>query len=510
MKTCVLFIIRVMIIGIILPAVLWAEYATPGTSRAWTMDSLVVHSGGAVTGGNHSFQIWQSVTVSPTDTLRIGAGDSLLFVDQSGSLFLKVNGILYAEGLPGDSVLFSSLNQYYGDYGGIEFRNSTSAEPSRLSFCIIEYAKRAVKAVDSHPLISDCTIRHSADAALDLAGSNAVISRNRFIHNRRYTVKMTLCSAPLLEDNYFADNNFENSSPYVFITVGLQGTNSPVIRGNTIIGGADKSGGIVIWGQSSAKIEYNRIKNCAYGILCYGSGANPLIRKNILVNNSINPDTVYFGFGIACNGANQPVISGNSISGHFYGVAIINGAQPNVGNLSNADTTDDGRNRFLGNGIGSRKYELYNNNPLPIVAEGNWWGTDNPDSIEARIVHQPDNPAYGWVDYDPFLLADPLGIVRPAPPDLQEFALLSNYPNPFNGETVIELRLKKRSRVIMSVYDVLGREVTRLLSDDLPAGNYRIPWQGKDRSGRALTSGVYIYRLTVGKSQITRKMLLIR
>ncbi len=509
MKTGVLFIIRVMIIGIILPAALWAEYATPGTSRAWTMDSLVVHSGGAVTGGNHSYRIWQSVTVSATDTLRIAAGDSLLFADQSGNVLLKVNGILYAEGVPGDSILFSSLNKYYGDYGGIEFRNSTSAEPSRLSFCIIEYAKRGVKAVDAHPQISDCTIRHSGDAAVDLVGSHAVIRRTRFIHNRRYTVKMTLGSSPLLEDNYFADNNFENSSPYVFITVGLQGTNSPVIRGNTLIGGADKSGGIVIWGQSGAKIEHNLVENCAYGILCYGSGANPLIRKNILLNNSINPDTVYFGFGIACNGANQPVISGNSISGHFYGVAIVNGAQPDLGNLSNADTTDDGRNRFLGNGIGSRKYELYNNNPLPIMAEGNWWGTDNPDSIEARIVHQPDNPAYGWVDYDPFLTADPTGISRSGPV-VSKFALLTNYPNPFNGETIIELKLKMHRRVILSVYDLLGREVTRLLDDVLPVGSYRIPWQGKDRSGRALASGVYICRLTVDNNYVARKMLLIR
>ena len=508
-KSGFLFILWTLVMGIVLPVAGQAEYSTPGNSLSWTMDSLVVHSGGAVTGGNHSFQIWQSVTVSPTDTLRISAGDSLLFVDQSGSLILKVNGILYAEGLSGDSVLFSSLNQYYGDYGGIEFRNSTSAEPSRLSFCIIEYAKRAVKAVDSHPLISDCTIRHSGDAAVDLAGSNAVISRNRFIHNRRYTVKMTLSSSPLLEDNYFADNNFENSSPYVFITVGLQGTNSPVIRGNTIIGGADKSGGIAIWGQSAATIEYNRVENCAYGILCYGSGANPLIRKNVLLNNSINPDTVYFGFGIACNGDNQPILSGNSIAGHFYGVALINGTQPDLGNLSNADTTDDGRNRFLGNGIGNRKYELYNNNPLPIVAEGNWWGTDNPDSIEARIVHQPDNPAFGWVDYYPYLTADPTGISR-SQPVVSEFALLTNYPNPFNAGTMIELRLKKRTHAVLSVCDLLGREVTRLVDRELPPGSYRIPWKGVDRAGRMLSSGVYFCRFTTGNLKTVHKMVLIR
>jgi parallel beta-helix repeat protein len=485
-----------------------ADFTTPGTGVYWTLDSLVFHSNGAVTGSGHTFYFHQSILVSASDTLNLLPGDSLLFVDTSGNLKLEIHGTLLAVGTPGDSIYFTSQNQSYGDYAGIEFRSS--ATTSRMEFCRVEFAERAVRAIDAHPEIRHSLFRDNGDAAIDLTGSQALIEFNRFIHNRRYTVKMTLSSSPTIRGNYFAENNFENQSPYVIITVGLQGVNSPIIEENTILGGYSKSGGIAIWGNSQAVIRNNHIENCAYGILCYQAGANPLIDHNTLLNNNINPDTVYFGFGIACNGSNHPIIKRNTIQGHFYGVAIVNNAQPVLGNLSNADTTDDGGNRFLGNGIGSRKYELYNNNPLPIMAEGNWWGTDNPDSIEARIVHQPDNPAYGLVDYQPFLTGDPLSLPRVSASLPATLQLSPAYPNPFNARVTFAFRLTQAQPLTIRIFDVHGRLIRTLLHRRLPAGFHQLQWDARDEQNREMGSGVYFVHFLFPRGKKVQKIIFLK
>jgi len=503
MKSTFIFLLFVLLKSL-------SAYVTPNTQVSWNMDSLVVHSGGAVTGGNGHFAFTQSVTVSSSDTLHIEAGDTLVFLDQSGNLKLEIKGSLFALGTAADSILLTSENKNYGDYAGLEFRDNPPGSVQQVWYCVVEYGKRNIKAINSSPLIEHSAVRHSGDAGIDLGGSNATIRECRIYHNRRYALKMSLSSAPLIETNMFYQNNFQNTSPYVIITIGLQGVNSPVIRGNTIQGGYEKSGGIAVWGQSNGVIEYNRIENCAYGIFCYQGGANPLIRANTLLNNNINPDTLNFGFGIACNGANAPVITGNVVQGHYYGVAIVGGAQPNVGDLSNTDTLDDGLNRFLGNGIGNNKYELYNNNPLPIKAEGNWWGTNDPDSIEARIVHQHDNPAFGPVDFQPFRTMDPLRLPAGSALLTSDFRLFGNFPNPFNPGTTLAFFLAKPLRVNLTVYDILGQSVTTLVSGRLDAGNHRVYWDGRNSIGNEVSAGIYYYQLSAGNRSQTRKMILLR
>jgi hypothetical protein len=85
------------------------------------------------------------------------------------------------------------------------------------------------------------------------------------------------------------------------------------------------------------------------------------------------------------------------------------------------------------------------------------------------------------------------------------FRLQQNYPNPFNPTTVISFDLPRVDDVRLVVYDLLGREVTTLLDEMVPAGSYRLRF---DASGMA--SGVYYYRLTVGPYVEVKKMILIR
>ncbi len=86
-----------------------------------------------------------------------------------------------------------------------------------------------------------------------------------------------------------------------------------------------------------------------------------------------------------------------------------------------------------------------------------------------------------------------------------QFQLEQNYPNPFNPSTTITFELPKTSQVTLTVYDILGREVSVLVNERKSAGVHDVKF---DASG--LSSGVYFYRLQAGDFTQTRKLCLIR
>ena len=103
----------------------------------------------------------------------------------------------------------------------------------------------------------------------------------------------------------------------------------------------------------------------------------------------------------------------------------------------------------------------------------------------------------------------PVGIT-PLTGTATEFRLSQNYPNPFNPVTKIEYSIPFDSKVVLSVYDMLGREVSNLVNNNLQkAGIYSVDFNGAD-----MTSGTYYYKITAqGKENdfvMTKKMILIK
>ena len=82
---------------------------------------------------------------------------------------------------------------------------------------------------------------------------------------------------------------------------------------------------------------------------------------------------------------------------------------------------------------------------------------------------------------------------------------IKNYPNPFNPQTTIQLELPKDGLVSLKIYNVLGQEVTTLVSDNLAAGNYKYIWNASD-----FASGIYIYRLEANGLVLDKKMILMK
>ncbi len=87
----------------------------------------------------------------------------------------------------------------------------------------------------------------------------------------------------------------------------------------------------------------------------------------------------------------------------------------------------------------------------------------------------------------------------------QEFTLYQNYPNPFNPSTMIRYDIPVQGNVNISVFDVLGREVTRLVNGIQQAGEHWVTWNAE-----GVPSGVYFYRVTTNNFTETKKLLLMR
>jgi hypothetical protein len=92
----------------------------------------------------------------------------------------------------------------------------------------------------------------------------------------------------------------------------------------------------------------------------------------------------------------------------------------------------------------------------------------------------------------------------------KQLTLEQNHPNPFNPVTTISFYLPTPQRVQLDIFDVSGALVRTLVSGHASAGSHNPVWDGKDRAGNPAGSGVYFYKLTAGKSQLTRKMILLK
>ena len=90
------------------------------------------------------------------------------------------------------------------------------------------------------------------------------------------------------------------------------------------------------------------------------------------------------------------------------------------------------------------------------------------------------------------------------------YSLHQNYPNPFNPATTIRFDLPKATDIQIVVYDLLGREVAQLLNQHLEPGFHELLWNGRDRTGRELPTGMYIVLLATPEYTKSIKMLLLK
>lgn len=86
-----------------------------------------------------------------------------------------------------------------------------------------------------------------------------------------------------------------------------------------------------------------------------------------------------------------------------------------------------------------------------------------------------------------------------------KFELFQNYPNPFNGSTIIKFSIPKTSFVSLKIYNILGKEITTLINENLSSGIYSVPF-----SNHNIPSGIYFYKITSESFTKTKKLIILK
>lgn len=148
---------------------------------------------------------------------------------------------------------------------------------------------------------------------------------------------------------------------------------------------------------------------------------------------------------------------------------------------------------------------------LPVNQLSYQWTVPQRPTHTGRIKIYMDNSG---TDYESssgnFTIEGSATGVNSSNRSVSTFELYQNFPNPFNPNTTIEYQLDKPSRVLLKVFNPLGQEMISLTDEFQTAGQHRIEWDGRNKRGQLVPSGVYLYQLKSEDRIKIRKMLLIR
>ena len=273
---------------------------------------------------------------------------------------------------------------------------------------------------------------------------------------------------------------------------------SPILSRVSITGNSAYFGGGIYFYRSSPSLENVTIAdNYAWGSGCggiYCSGSNMSLVNSILWNNSLgeicfesNPSTGFNSIDIAFSDVQGGADSiGTNENGTVYWNEGNIDAAPLFVNPGNAD------------------YHLQEGSPCIDAGTAFFvWEDDTLVNIPNSLF-TGNAPDMGAVESSYRVSVQ----ARPAVPD--QFALQQNYPNPFNPLTIIQYELPQRSSVHIAIYDLLGKEVTTLLSETQDAGYKSVQWDATNDNGQPVSTGVYFCRLRAGDFSKTIKIVYLR
>ena len=244
-----------------------------------------------------------------------------------------------------------------------------------------------------------------------------------------------------------------------------------------------------------------------------------------VINNTVVENRGNEGAGIA-NMRGTSTLINNIVWGNIGPKQIANQAEGTIyvsfsdiqGGEASVENTENSITEWLDGNIDAD----------PLFADSvNFYLSENSPCIDAGHIHfldpeDPDHPnfalwpamrtrrsdmgAYGGADSLATRLSDK-GVVsrRPA-----QFILYPNYPNPFNPSTTIIYDLPHTALVQLAVYDVLGREVKRLVDEQKSPGLHKITWDATNESGQRVAAGLYFCRMRSGDFATVIKLLFVR
>src|SRR4030095_1746502 len=266
-----------------------------------------------------------------------------------------------------------------------------------------------------------------------------------------------------------------------------------------------------------------------YATIKYNSsGAQQWVSR---YNSSANADDIAFALGV--DGSGNVYVTGGSYGGTNFDYATVKynstGAQQweqryfgpgnGLNDYSYALVLDGSGNVYItGYSWGSASYYDYTTIKYNPAGNQQWLarfnGPGNYNDIAESIAldgsgnvyvtgsvsASTSNRDYGTVKYSQLVGITPVSNQIP-----EAFALEQNYPNPFNPATNIKFDIAFKGDTKLLIYDVLGREVEKLVNQELQAGSYSVNWDASN-----YPSGIYFYKIETKGFTQTKKMILMK
>ena len=393
-----------------------AQYVTQADGTTYTLSSLskIPESGVSqqVDADKTIYTLTQNVTISTGDAFQIEGGIEVRMAD---GVQLAIEGIADLDAA--ERVFVTRASETDAPYG---FWIADDTQMATLRNFDFEYAGVHCWTTIGMNIL-DCTFRYhngvsSSSAVLHLGttGSRYVVKGCTFEHNLYAAIAgaANFINPLLIEDNVFRCNTTsDDKKPQLNLTA----ADSVIVRNNLIIGNPDNMqvGGIAVANLMVGSgyytlIEGNTIEDNSYGLTCMAP-MEAVIRNNTFKNNNHCTDSLNFGMGISLYdpySQMDAILTNNHIEGGTYGITVVYCHLVNLGKTEVAETADDynpGMNVFKNNGWGGTHYDLYNNSPYTIYAQGNTWNVaeQTKEAIEEVIFHKHDAEGYGEVIYWP-------------------------------------------------------------------------------------------------------------
>lgn len=401
------------------------EYATPGKNQTFTFTKLSEIADTVVKKNGNVFEILQGFTVSETDTLVLENNAVLKLADK---VEIKING--FGNFAPADTATIEGMaaaakGLYFTGDNACGIVKNVHFETTSIR----QFAPQGF-------LVENCTFNKCNGKAASASALTYGTSKGNVVRNCRFTEGTTsgvssganVQTGVIVENCYFYDNVTNNSNrPQINLTT--PGNNGPtIVRNNIIIGTKrTKPGGLSVANMlglpvGEVLIEGNEIRDSRYGMQAMG-GMKVTIRNNKLIDNRYDPSPMNGGSGISLYDATEQLdatVTGNYIEGSLWGITAIGPAGKNekVGfaNINLGKTGDPkaadynpGGNVFKDNGNDgtnydkTKPYDLYNNSPKTIYAQGNYWSVAQQTAEEiAKVIYdKADDSKLGEVIYMP-------------------------------------------------------------------------------------------------------------
>lgn len=418
-------------------------YQTPNNVTMWTFGALAqIPESGVTKTGDLTYTVTKDIEVQPYDGLALTNNMTLLL---GPDVLIKVLSNK-ADFAPADTITVKPTEDGVQPKGfhltDMENINLPTDDPNRYKTVEVKHIRFEGAGIKfggpSGAIVENCSfIEHNTkngNYAIGYVGaSTGNVVRNCYFLRSGLSAIGSGSNVPAgvtIEDNLFEDCSTANRN-YPVINETPAGNNGPVIiRRNRILGGKRTMPGALsvsnmlsVTGENKFFIEDNYMDNSRYGINILGNYMDIRVTGNTVLNCHYETNAMNGGSGMTVNSTSatnttKVYVEGNHFEGCLWGVTIIGQAKVNLGHIT--DVTDDdynpGRNTFKNNGncgttpAGAENpfdpsipYDLYNNTPNTIYAQGNVWGSasQTKEEIEKYIFHNVDDSSLGEVVFMP-------------------------------------------------------------------------------------------------------------